>query len=53
MIAVRMSCKRKLSGYSGILLIILIGAAKKLKFVRDQRGGGRWRSLKRDEFWGQ
>jgi len=49
--AVRMVYRWKLSGYSEILLIILIGAAKRLRFVRDPRGGGRRRSRKIGRFW--
>ena len=43
--------RRKVSGYSEILLIILIGAAKKLKFVRDPKGGGIRKSQKTEKFW--
>jgi len=43
--------RRKLSGYSGTLLIILIGAAKRLRFARDRKGGGRRRSRKIEKFW--
>jgi len=50
-IAVGMIYRWKLSGYSEILLMILIGAAKRLRFARDLRGGGRWRSEKTGRFW--
>jgi len=43
--------RSKLSGYSGILLIILIGGARKCKFVRDPKGGGMRRLQKTEEFW--
>jgi len=45
--------KWKLSGYSKISLIILIGAAKWLRLARDLRGGGWWRSRKMENFWDQ
>ena len=50
-IAVGMIYRWKLSGYSEILLIILLGAAKELRFARDQTGGGRWRWRKTGRFW--
>jgi len=50
---VRMSDRRKLSGYSGFWLIILIDAAKRLRFARDPRGGGWQRSWKTGGFWVQ
>jgi len=50
-IAARMIYRRKLSGYSEISLIILIGAAKRLRFARDLRGVGRRRSRKIEKFW--
>jgi len=40
----------RLSRYSGPLLIISIGVAKKAKGVRYQRGGGRRRSQKLGRF---
>jgi len=43
--------RRKLSGCSGISLIILIGAAERLRFARDLRGGGRRRLRKTERFW--
>jgi len=46
-----MSYRERLSGYSGTLLIISIGAVKKLKFVQDQKDGGRRRSQKTERFW--
>jgi len=50
-IAVGMIYRRKLSGFSGISLIILIGAAKRLRFALDPRGGGRQRLRKIGRFW--
>jgi hypothetical protein len=49
-IAVKMIYKRRLSGYSEILLIILIVAAGKLKFVQDPKGGGMRRLQKIEKF---
>jgi len=49
--AVRMNYRGKLSGCSETLFIISIGAAKRLRFARDQRGGGRRRSRKTERFW--
>jgi hypothetical protein len=43
--------RNKLSGYRNILLITSISAAKKLKFVRDESGGGIRRSQKIEGFW--
>jgi len=45
--------KRKLSGFRRILLIILTGTAKKLKFVRNLKGGEHKRSQEIGRFWDQ
>jgi len=49
--AAGMNYRKRLSGYSGILLIISIDVANRLRYMRDLKGGGWWRSQKTQRFW--
>jgi len=49
--AVEKNYRGRLSGYSETLLIISIDAARRLKCVRDERGGGRRKLQKIERFW--